>query len=422
MIRRILSLIGVALFLAAPAVAGQPVTLYDPTNTHAAMVDESGYLRINCAAGCSGSTGGVAPTNIYNGTNGFGTGITGTSSKFALTGAAANSVLVVTNSNTTDTIYVLLCPTSTCTATALNGIAIGPSSTASLNIGANTYVAGISSGTGPDVTYVAAGTGIWAGAGGGSGGGGTATITGPLGNQTLAASVAVTSSAGSILDLTTSGTPCASYNTAACRTSDLIALLTQEAGLGTGVVGSAYSSTGSAVAVAGYDGTNLRFLKTDSSGDQIVVGAGTAGSASGGVVTIQGVASMTPVATNIATNNAATGLIQATASVPITFTAAGGPTQIIAANGSTKIYVTHLHVVVSGAGTFALVTGTGTNCGTGTTYLEGAASHPLSFAANGGISEGSGVGPIFITGAGGEICAITTGAVDTSGAIAYAQF
>lgn len=125
---------------------------------------------------------------------------------------------------------------------------------------------------------------------------------------------------------------------------------------------------------------------------------------------------------NVVTNNAATGLIQATASVPITFTAAGGPTQIIAANGSTKIYITHIDYVLSGAGTFALITGTGTNCGTGTTYLEGASGHPLSYAANGGISAGSGIGPIYVTGAGGEICAITTGAVDTSGHIAYAQF
>ena len=42
--------------------------------------------------------------------------------------------------------------------------------------------------------------------------------------------------------------------------------------------------------------------------------------------------------------------------------------------------------------------------------------------ANGGISAGGGSGAILITGAGGEVCAITTGAVDSSGSIAYAQF
>lgn len=120
--------------------------------------------------------------------------------------------------------------------------------------------------------------------------------------------------------------------------------------------------------------------------------------------------------------NAPTGLIEATASVPITFTAAGGPTQIIAASGATKIYITQWDVVLSGAGTFALVTGTGTNCGSNTAYLVGAAGHPLSFAANGGISAGGGLGPVLITIAGGEVCAITTGSVDSSGSIAYAQF
>lgn len=124
----------------------------------------------------------------------------------------------------------------------------------------------------------------------------------------------------------------------------------------------------------------------------------------------------------VATNNAATGIIQATASAAISSTAAGGPTQLIAASGSTKIYVTNYQIIASGAGTFAWVTGTGTNCGTGTAYLTGSSGHPMSFAANGGISNGGGLGPIMITGAGGELCYITTGAVDISGSVAYAQF
>lgn len=133
----------------------------------------------------------------------------------------------------------------------------------------------------------------------------------------------------------------------------------------------------------------------------------------------------TPGTTNnvtISTNVGTLPLVQATASAAISSTSAGGPTQLIAASGSTKIYVTHYDIVLSGAGTFAWVTGTGTNCGTGTAYLTGAASHPMSFAANGGISAGGGLGPILITGAGGELCYITTGAVDISGSVSYAQF
>ena len=46
---------------------------------------------------------------------------------------------------------------------------------------------------------------------------------------------------------------------------------------------------------AGSDGTNSRYLLVDSSGRQIMVGAGTAGSSVGGVITIQGDPSGTPV-------------------------------------------------------------------------------------------------------------------------------
>jgi hypothetical protein len=173
-----------------------------------------------------------------------------------------------------------------------------------------------------------------------------------------------------------------------------------------GPLGTGCTSTG-CVAV-GLDATDQAALQS------IITNTGGAIPTQAGTVPIGG--------TGALVNLSAGTIIQATASVPITFTAAGGPTQIIAASGSTKIYITHIDYVLSGAGTFALITGTGTNCGTGTTYLEGASGHPLSYAANGGISEGGGLGPIYITGAGGEVCAITTGAVDTSGHIAYTQF
>lgn len=50
-----------------------------------------------------------------------------------------------------------------------------------------------------------------------------------------------------------------------------------------------------ALIAAGSDGTNSRYLLVDSSGRPVMVGAGTAGSPSGGVVSIQGVASGTVV-------------------------------------------------------------------------------------------------------------------------------
>ena len=63
-------------------------------------------------------------------------------------------------------------------------------------------------------------------------------------------------------------------------------------------VGSAASGAavaGNPVLVAGSDGTDARSLTTNTSGQLVVVGAGTAGSGSGGVVSIQGVASGTAV-------------------------------------------------------------------------------------------------------------------------------
>jgi hypothetical protein len=53
---------------------------------------------------------------------------------------------------------------------------------------------------------------------------------------------------------------------------------------------------------AGNDGTNTRTILIDSSARQIVAGAGTAGSPAGGVITIQGDPSMTPVIVNQGTN------------------------------------------------------------------------------------------------------------------------
>ena len=45
----------------------------------------------------------------------------------------------------------------------------------------------------------------------------------------------------------------------------------------------------------GYDGANLRFVRVNSSGQQVFVGAGTAGTPAGGVVSVQGVGGGTPV-------------------------------------------------------------------------------------------------------------------------------
>jgi hypothetical protein len=55
--------------------------------------------------------------------------------------------------------------------------------------------------------------------------------------------------------------------------------------------------------------TYIQYLLCDTKGRQVLVGAGTAGTATGGVVTVQGVASMTPVLTTLSGTNSITGTI-----------------------------------------------------------------------------------------------------------------
>jgi hypothetical protein len=61
------------------------------------------------------------------------------------------------------------------------------------------------------------------------------------------------------------------------------------------VPGAALPVNSRAILIDGSDGTNSHTILTDSSGRQVVVGAGTAGSQTGGVITIQGDPSGTPV-------------------------------------------------------------------------------------------------------------------------------
>ena len=67
--------------------------------------------------------------------------------------------------------------------------------------------------------------------------------------------------------------------------------------------------------ISGSDGTNSRFFTVDSSGRLVAVGAGTAGSPVGGVVTIQGISGGTvvPVSGTITASIASVGSTGSTA-------------------------------------------------------------------------------------------------------------
>jgi len=112
-----------------------------------------------------------------------------------------------------------------------------------------------------------------------------------------------------------------------------------------------------------------------------------------------------------------TGIIQAGSSAKIDISTAT-TTQLVALSSGKKIYVTNYKVVAGGTGNFKFVYGTGSNCGTGTTDLEG----NNNLTAQAGASVGSGLGPVLVVPASNALCATTSAAVQMSGHVAYTQF
>lgn len=112
-----------------------------------------------------------------------------------------------------------------------------------------------------------------------------------------------------------------------------------------------------------------------------------------------------------------TGIIQASANAAVSVSTAT-TTQIIPASGSTKIYVTHWHLVTTLANNVTWESAdTGGACANPVT-LTGAEP----FAANGGVSAGSGLGPVLVTPAGKALCMVTSASTQISGTVAYTQF
>lgn len=87
-----------------------------------------------------------------------------------------------------------------------------------------------------------------------------------------------------------------------------------------------------------------------------------------------------------------------------------------------QVRIGALHLVAAGAQTAAIFEGTGATCGTGSAGMAGGttAATGYSFAANGGISLGSGLGTVMQTATTGDsVCIITGSAVQLSGGIQY---
>lgn len=100
-------------------------------------------------------------------------------------------------------------------------------------------------------------------------------------------------------------------------------------------------------------------------------------------------------------------------------------TLLIAGVAGRHVRISSISLVTATANNVALISGTGATCGTGTTGMNGGttAASGWNFAANGGITQGSGLGTINQTNATGDsVCIVTSAATQLSGRIAYAIY
>jgi hypothetical protein len=111
-----------------------------------------------------------------------------------------------------------------------------------------------------------------------------------------------------------------------------------------------------------------------------------------------------------------------TTSTPISITA---NTRIIIGSTSKQTYVCALNLIVGAADNVALVEGTGSTCGTSTTGVAGGptAATGWNFAANGGLTMGTGNGPVIRTAtAADDLCLLVSTSAQVSGSVIWAQF
>jgi hypothetical protein len=94
-----------------------------------------------------------------------------------------------------------------------------------------------------------------------------------------------------------------------------------------------------------------------------------------------------------------------------------GDVQVVAASGSQSIYITNYLLFSSGTTTAQFDYGTGSNCASGTTTVDG----PISLIAQTGVSAGSGLGAVIAIPSGNALCLnLGTGSVQVGGHVSWA--
>lgn len=91
--------------------------------------------------------------------------------------------------------------------------------------------------------------------------------------------------------------------------------------------------------------------------------------------------------------------------------------QIVGLNGSDLIYVCSYKVVTTAASSLSWKYGTGTDCATGLTAIEG----PQPYGAGVGVTESGGGAPLFIVPAGNALCLTSSAATAHGGRVTYVR-
>jgi len=146
-----------------------------------------------------------------------------------------------------------------------------------------------------------------------------------------------------------------------------------------------------------------------------VAGIGTAGTANTGVVTVQGIASMTPLLATVSGTVTANQFCSSPSSVAIS-TSASGNTQLVAVDGSKAITICNIAFTTASAVDIKFVQGTKvtTDCDTGATDLSG------TFTSISSIVLGSPLGYL-TTSASKALCINLSGTVAVGGTLTYKQ-
>ena len=106
---------------------------------------------------------------------------------------------------------------------------------------------------------------------------------------------------------------------------------------------------------------------------------------------------------------------QATAALP---TSTQARTKLIAGIAGKSTYITSWHIVPASGAVVTWSSGTGTNCGTGPTILDGPDTYGTTPQPDG---YGVGAGAILVAPQGADVC-LTVGTAVIAGSVGYGQF